>query len=92
MTEESLVITAEAIRQTLISRFSPIQLEVIDESYLHAGHMAANTSNQGTHFRVRIISSQLQGLSRVNQHRLVYDSLASFFDRGLHALAIETQI
>jgi BolA protein len=51
--------------------------------------MGANDTGQGTHFRVRIASTRFLGLSRVAQHRLVYDSLRSFTDAGLHALAIE---
>jgi len=64
-------------------------LQVIDESASHAGHAGADGSGRGTHFRVRIASPRFEGLSRVAQHRLVYDSLQRFVDRGLHALAIE---
>jgi BolA protein len=39
--------------------------------------------------RVRIASPLLTPLSRVQRHRLVYDSLQDFIDQGLHALAIE---
>ncbi|MBX9835585.1 MAG: BolA family transcriptional regulator, partial [Burkholderiaceae bacterium] len=42
-----------------------------------------------THFRVRIASPLLAGLTRVRQHRLVYDALQEFIDRGAHAIAIE---
>ena len=44
----------------------------------------------GTHFRVRIASPMFAGRTRVARHRLVYDALQDFVDRGLHALAIET--
>ncbi|MDB5875200.1 MAG: BolA family transcriptional regulator, partial [Ramlibacter sp.] len=66
------------------------QLEVIDESAAHAGHAGADGSGFGTHFRVRIASPLFAGRSRVARHRLVYDALQDFVDRGLHALAIET--
>jgi hypothetical protein len=36
-----------------------------------------------------VIHVQFEGLSRVQRHRLVYDSLQEFLDNGLHALAIE---
>jgi BolA protein len=64
-------------------------LEVLDESAAHAGHVGANDSGFGTHFRVRIGGAQFQGVSRVARHRLVYDALQDFIDQGLHALAIE---
>jgi BolA protein len=83
-------ITAEAMRQRLAERLAPTMLEVIDESFAHAGHAGADGTGFGTHFRVRIASPLFAGRSRVARHRLVYDALQDFVDRGLHALAIET--
>ena len=83
-------ITAEALHRRLEERLAPTQLEVIDESYQHAGHAGADGSGFGTHFRVRIASPMFAGKLPVARHRLVYDALQEFIDRGLHALAIET--
>ena len=82
-------ITAEALRQRLIETLQPTALEVVDESHAHAGHAGADGAGFGTHFRVRISAPALAGRRRVEQHRLVYDALRDFLDRGLHALAIE---
>ena len=82
-------ITAEAITAQLQRSLQPSHLAVFDESADHAGHVGANGSGYGTHFRVRIASAALAGKSRVTQHRLVYDALRQFLDAGLHALAIE---
>ncbi len=87
---DSVAITAENIGQTLQTTLEPTKLEVIDESYQHAGHAGANDSGVGTHFRVRITSPFFTNLTRVKQHRLVYDALRPYIDQGLHALAIET--
>ena len=83
-------ITAHALDARLKEVLAPTQLEVLDESWQHAGHAGADGSGFGTHFRVRIASPRFAGLSRVACHRLVYDALQDFVDRGLHALAIET--
>jgi BolA protein len=83
-------ITAEALHQRLAELLAPTVLEVIDESAAHAGHAGADDSGYGTHFRVRIASPMFAGRTRVARHRLVYDALQDFVDRGLHALAIET--
>lgn len=83
-------ITADMLRRRLEERLSPTRLEVLDESYQHAGHAGADESGIGTHFRVRIDSPLFSGKSRVARHRLVYDSLQDYIDAGLHALAIET--
>jgi BolA protein len=77
------------IERVLRQQFQPSSLEVIDESSQHAGHSGASDSGMNSHFRVRIASSHFENLSRIQRHRLVYDSLQEFLDNGLHALAIE---
>lgn len=79
----------EQMAERLRERLRPTQLEVIDESALHAGHAGANDSGVGTHFRVRIAAPVFQGRSRVARHRLVYDALHDFLAAGVHAVAIE---
>ena len=81
--------TAQQIHQRLTERLQPTALEVIDESAQHAGHAGASRTGSGSHIRVRVASPLFDGLSRVQRHRLVYDALQDFIDRGLHALAIE---
>jgi len=83
-------VTADAMRQRLEEVLAPTRLEVLDESQAHAGHAGADGTGFGTHFRVRIACPGFAGLSRVARHRLVYDALQVFIDRGVHALAIET--
>ena len=82
-------ITAQALTQRLQERLNPVFLEVLDERAAHAGHVGADDSGMGTHFRVRIESPVFTGKSRVARHRLVYDALQEYMDLGLHALAIE---
>ena len=80
---------ADQMRARLLERLQPTTLEVLDESAAHAGHAGANGTGFGTHFRVRIASPMFTSLPRVARHRLVYDALQDFIDRGVHALAIE---
>ena len=82
-------ITASAMQNSLRHALAPTALEVLDESHAHAGHAGANGTGFGTHFRVRVASPLFAGLPRVRQHRLVYDALQEFIDRGAHAIAIE---
>lgn len=83
--------TAEQLQQRLQEVLQPTHLEVIDESAQHHGHVGANDTGFGTHFRVRITAAAFAGKSAVGRHRLVYDALQDFMDQGLHALAIEAQ-
>ncbi len=87
----SALARAPEIEARLRERLAPTRLEVIDESAAHAGHAGAGTEGYGTHFRVRIASAAFTGQGRLACHRLVYDALQDFMDRGLHALAIEVQ-
>ena len=87
----SLEPTASNLEVRLRDRLQPTRLEVIDESYQHAGHVGANDSGVGTHFRVRIASPLFTNCGRIARHRLVYDALQDFIDQGLHALAIEAE-
>ena len=82
-------ITAADLEARLREVLQPTTLQVLDESYQHAGHAGANGTGFGTHFRVRIASHLFTGRSPVQRHRLVYDALQDFIRRGLHALAIE---
>jgi BolA family transcriptional regulator, general stress-responsive regulator len=86
---------AEEIEQKLQEALAPSFVQVIDETAAHSGHEGAKVGGvehgYGTHFRVRIASLKFTGLSRVAQHRLVYDATHCFIERGLHALAIEIQ-
>lgn len=82
-------VTAADLQARLAELLAPTQLEVLDESAAHAGHAGADGTGSGTHFRVRIASPLFTGKPRVARHRLVYDALQLFIDRGVHALAIE---
>ena len=51
----------------------------------------ARVDGDGRHFRAVVVAGAFSGLSRIRQHRLVYDALGESFDtEALHALSIET--
>jgi BolA protein len=77
--------TADDMKARLQAALNPSAIEVEDDSHLHAGHAGAR---DGAHFTVRLTSARFTGLTRVARHRLVYDSLGSLADQGVHALAI----
>lgn len=81
----------ETLEQKLRASLSPKMLEIIDESSLHAGHAGA-IPGKSTHFRIKITAEKFRGLSKVAQHRLVYDILAEELKNDIHALALETAV
>ncbi len=46
----------------------------------------------GDHYAAHIISPSFKGLSRVQQHQLVYKALQGKMGGELHALAIQTSV
>jgi BolA protein len=78
---------AETIRLKLDAAFSPLQLSVGDDSHLHEGHVGARAGGE-THFRVMIVASGFQGITRVERHRLVYEVLDGELKGRVHALSL----
>lgn len=76
------------IIDTLTEAFTPLELEVIDDSARHAGHAGAQPGGE-THYNVTIVSPAFEGLSRVQVQRTVMMALQSEFDTGLHALSLK---
>jgi BolA protein len=81
-------VTAERLQSVLREALAPAEVEVSDDSHLHAGHAGAR---EGRHFSVRVVSSRFDGLARVARHRLVYDAARKLITEGIHALAIEAR-
>ena len=78
-----------AIRVKITDALAPAELEIVDESHLHAGHAGARPGGD-SHFRVRITATAFAGLSRVERQRLVTGLLKAEFATGLHALSLTT--
>ena len=44
----------------------------------------------GDHFRAEVVSDRFAGLSRIDQHKLVYDVFAGEIGGPIHALSLKT--
>ena len=80
--------TVERLRASL-QALQPLALQIDDESAKHAAHEGAKSG--GGHYRLRLVSEQFAGLSRLARHRLVYDSLGQMMQREVHALSLVLQ-
>lgn len=76
------------IREKLVQALQPTRLEIVNESYLHAGHRNSPGTGE-SHFRVLVVSAMFAGKSRLARHRLVNEALAEELKGKIHALAIE---
>jgi len=77
------------IKQRLTEAFSPVQLELVDESHKHAGHPGARAG--GGHFVVTIVSSAFAGKTPIQRHRMVYDAMGDLMKKEIHALSINAR-
>jgi stress-induced morphogen len=55
------------------------------------GAEAAVQSADDVHFTARVVSRSFDGLSRVQQHKLVYDVFNGELGGAIHALSLKTE-
>ncbi|CAL1374375.1 unnamed protein product [Linum trigynum] len=76
------------IKEKLEKELDPVELDVEDVSYQHAGHAGVRGSDGETHFNLKVVSKEFEGKSLVKRHRLIYGLLQEELQSGLHALSI----
>lgn len=77
--------TTEVIRKLLTDSLKPEQIEIIDNSAVHAGHIGAQS---GGHYHVTIVSDAFEGMTLVQRHQLIYKALGDMMKQQIHALGI----
>jgi phosphomannomutase len=65
----------------------PVFIEVIDESYLHKGHLNYVQGGE-THFKLIIASKLFHNLSRIDRERKIHAILKDELNNGVHSLQI----
>ncbi|MGD7033405.1 BolA family protein [Methylotuvimicrobium buryatense] len=78
--------TTEVIRKLLNDSLKPEQIEIIDNSAAHAGHIGAQSG--GGHYHVTIVSEAFEGKTLVQRHQLIYKALGDMMKQQIHALGI----
>ena len=64
---------------------------LIKEALPDANIEIQDLAGDGNHYSATIISSQFSGKSKIEQHKMVYNSLQGKMGNELHALAIKTK-
>ncbi|HYH59755.1 MAG TPA: BolA family transcriptional regulator [Thermoleophilaceae bacterium] len=70
--------TADELKQRIEAAIPGAQAEVQD------------LTGGGDHFRAEIVSDRFEGLSRIEQHRLVYGVFGDEVGGPIHALSLKT--
>ncbi|REL25678.1 transcriptional regulator BolA [Thalassotalea euphylliae] len=76
---------ATSIEQKLLSAFSPLHLDVVNESHQH--NVAPGSES---HFKVIIVSKNFEGERLIKRHRAINQVLATELSEHIHALALHT--
>lgn len=76
------------IERKLTLAFSPVALEITDDSPLHAGHAGQNPLGE-SHFSIFIVSAVFAGVSVVTRHREIYRVLADELHERVHSLSLQ---
>jgi stress-induced morphogen len=62
----------------------------IESAIPGAEAIVEDTTGTGDHFRAEIVSDRFSGLSRIEQHQLVYSVFGAEVGGPIHALSIKT--
>lgn len=77
------------IRERLEAALGPLQLDIEDQSHLHAGHPGARDGRG--HFAIRIAAPALRNLTPLEQHRRVYAALGDLMETDIHAVSLDIE-
>jgi len=81
---------ADDMRRKLGKALGPAEIFIEDESALHAGHAGARPGGQ-THFRLRIVAREFEGMSRIARQRRIHAILSEELRTRVHALTIDAR-
>ena len=62
----------------------------IEEAIPGASASVEDLTGGGDHFRAEVVSERFEGLSRLEQHRLIYDVFGAEIGGPIHALSLKT--
>lgn len=82
--------TIEQLKEKLTRELDAVHVEIIDDSWKHAGHMEATPGMEATHLTITVVSPRFDNVSIIDQHRLVHEVLKEAREKHLHALQLKT--
>ena len=65
--------------------------KLIKEAFPDATVEIQDLAGDGNHYSATVISSQFSGKNKIEQHKMVYNSLKGKMGNELHALSITTE-
>lgn len=80
----------DQLKQKLTEELAAEHVEIIDDSWQHAGHRQAPVGIEATHLTITVVSPRFEGVGLMDQHRMVHEVLKDARDSHLHALQLKT--
>ena len=77
------------MRKRLTESLLPLQLDIRDDSHLHAGHAGARGG--GGHFSIHVVAQAFADKPLIERHRMIYDLLQDMMHTEIHALSIQAR-
>ncbi len=74
-----MTLTPDEVTNLIKKNIPDAQIDIID------------LKGDNNHYHAKIVSSKFKGLSKVNQHKLVYSALGKHMGTTLHALMLTTK-
>ena len=62
-------------------------LSIVNDTAKHVNH---KNYDGGGHFKLEVVSSAFEGLSLLQQHKLVYKALEGMIKKEIHAFSMKT--
>ena len=79
----------EKIKVLIKKALNTSNIDIVDNSSLHTGHGNVKAGDTETHLYIKIRTSEFEGLSKIEMHRMVYKILENEFNNGLHAIELD---
>lgn len=80
----------EQLKQKITLELEAVHVDIIDDSWKHAGHKQAPVGIEATHLTITIVSPKFEGINLMDQHRMVHEVLKEAREKHLHALQLKT--
>ena len=77
----------EKIKAKINNKFSPEQILLIDNSYLHSKHKSFDSNK--FHIKLIIKSEKLKNMKKIDAHKVIFSILKEEMKNKIHALEIK---
>jgi BolA protein len=80
----------DQLKNKLTQALAADHVDIVDDSWQHAGHQQAPVGLEATHLSITVVSPRFEGVGLMDQHRMVHEVLKEARESHLHALQLKT--